>query len=170
MERIQKLIRDIPDFPQPGILFKDITPVLRDPVAFRQTIDGLIQAERHNPFDLILGIESRGFIFAAAMAQQLGIGFIPVRKPGKLPYETVKESYSLEYGSNTLEIHTDAIQPGQRILVVDDVLATGGTAAAAGRLVRRLGGEVSAYAFVIELSFLSGRDRLDAPVHSLLTY
>lgn len=170
MERIQKLVRDIPDFPQPGILFKDITPVLRDPVAFRHTIDALVKAESESPFDLILGIESRGFIFAAAMAQQLGIGFIPVRKPGKLPYETVKESYSLEYGSNTLEIHTDAIQPGQRILVVDDVLATGGTAAAAGRLVRRLGGEVSAYSFVIELGFLSGRERLDAPVHSLLTY
>lgn len=170
MDHVRQLIRDIPDFPQPGIIFKDITPVLKDADAFQATIDALIAAQVETPFDVILGIESRGFIFAAAMAMRMGKGFIPVRKPGKLPYEVVRESYSLEYGTNTLEIHTDAIQPGQRVLVVDDVLATGGTAAAAGKLVAALGGEVAAYTFVIELAFLGGRARLNAPVNSLLIY
>lgn len=170
MDQVKLLIRDIPDFPQPGILFKDITPVLKDAAAFQATIDALIASQIETPFDVILGIESRGFIFGAAMALRMGKGFIPVRKPGKLPYQVVRESYSLEYGTNTLEIHTDAIEPGQRVLVVDDVLATGGTAMAAGRLVRALGGEVAAYSFVIELSFLDGRSRLDAPVGSLLIY
>lgn len=171
MDILIELIRDIPDFPQPGILFKDITPILRSPTAFQAAVDALCESHRDDRFDLICGIESRGFLFGAAMAYKLGVGFIPVRKPGKLPYQTIRESYALEYGTNVLEMHADAVEAGQRVLIVDDLLATGGTAEAAGKLVRSLGGAVAAYSFVIELSFLSGRLRLgDAPVKSLLTY
>lgn len=170
MDIIKQLIRDIPDFPQPGILFKDITPVLAHPDAFRACIDGLAAQWQDTPVDVICGIESRGFIFGAALALQLGKGFVPVRKPGKLPYQVVREEYSLEYGKNVLEAHIDAVQSGQRVLIIDDVLATGGTAIAASRLIQRIGGSVVGCGFVIELSFLSGREKLNLPCRSLLTY
>ncbi len=171
MDILKEHIRDIPDFPKKGIVFKDITPVLRSPQAFAAAVDGLVDAVATHEFDLICGIESRGFLFGAAMAYRLGRGFIPVRKPGKLPYRTIQESYALEYGTNTVEIHEDAVDPGQRVLVVDDLLATGGTAEATGKLIRRLGGVVAAYLFVVELSFLNGRPRFqDAPVLSLVQY
>lgn len=170
MDIIKQLIRDIPDFPQPGILFKDITPVLAHPEAFRACIVGLAEQWQDQPMDVICGIESRGFIFGAALALQLGKGFVPVRKPGKLPYHVVREEYALEYGKNVLEAHIDAVTPGQKVLVIDDVLATGGTAAAATQLLRRVGGEVVGCGFVIELGFLAGREKLDLPCRSLLHY
>jgi len=171
MQIIVDHIRDIPDFPKPGIVFKDITPVLSQPEAFRACITGLKEAQKALNVALICGIESRGFIFGAPMATDLNLGFIPIRKPGKLPYKTISESYSLEYGTNTLEIHEDAIQAGQRVLIVDDLLATGGTAAAAGKLVERVGGIVAGYAFVVELGFLQGRQKLgDPPIIALVTY
>lgn len=176
MQRAVSLMRDVPDFPQPGILFKDITPILADAQGFKEVLDALTDAVRsldtpEAPIDLICGVESRGFIFASALADRLGKGFIPARKPGKLPYHTVRESYSLEYGTNTLELHADAVAPGQRVLVVDDVLATGGTAAATGALIQKLGGTVAGYAFVVELAFLSGRSRLgETPVQALIQY
>ena len=153
----ESLIRDIPDFPKPGILFKDITPILADPPAMREVLDRLRAfAEEVKP-DIIVGIESRGFIFGMPLAVDLGLPFAPVRKLGKLPYRRISEEYALEYGTNTVEMHDDAILPGQRVLVVDDLLATGGTAAAAGRLVERLGGAVCGFGFVVELGFLEGR-------------
>lgn len=171
MEILKQHVRDIPDFPQPGILFKDITPILKSPVAFRAAVQGLCDLHQGGGIDLICGIESRGFLFGATMGYELGIGFVPVRKPGKLPASIIREAYALEYGTNVLEMHTDAVQAGQRVLIIDDLLATGGTAMAAGNLVRALGGMVVGYTFVIELSFLSGRARLnDAPVNALLTY
>lgn len=171
MQRALSLMRDVPDFPQPGIVFKDITPILADAQGFKEVLDALTEALRTTDFDLVCGVESRGFIFASALADRLGKGFIPARKPGKLPYATIRESYALEYGTNTLEMHTDAVKPGQRVLVVDDVLATGGTASATGALIRTLGGIVAGYAFVVELAFLSGRVRLHhAPVTSLIEY
>lgn len=154
-------IRDVPDFPKPGILFKDITTLLKDPQAFRQAIDLLTEAFRPDNVDIVVGMESRGFIFGAPLAYNLGAGFVPVRKLGKLPAETVRVEYALEYGTNTLEIHTDAIQPGQRVLVVDDLLATGGTVVATVDLIERLGGIVVGYGFLMELLFLHGRERLD---------
>ena len=154
------LIRDVPDFPQPGILFKDITTLIRDGAAFRYVIDRLVEAYRDAGIDAVVGVESRGFIFAAPIAHRPGVGFVPVRKPGKLPYKTVATAYELEYGSNTLEVHRDALSPGQRVLVVDDVLATGGSAAAAAELVETLGAEVAGIAVVVELAFLGGRERL----------
>jgi adenine phosphoribosyltransferase len=155
------LIRDVPDFPKRGIVFKDITTLLKDGPAFHQAIDLLSERLRAFPADLVVGMESRGFIFAAPIAYLLGVGFVPVRKLGKLPGRVVSTEYDLEYGTNTLELHSDAIAPGQRVLVVDDLLATGGTVAATIELVERLQGRVSAVAFLVELAELGGRARLD---------
>ncbi len=154
------LIRDVPDFPRPGILFKDITTLIKDGPAFRYVIDRLVEPYRGAGLDGVAGVEARGFIFAAPIAHALGVGMIPVRKPGKLPWEAVSTAYELEYGSNTLEMHRDALSPGQRILIVDDVLATGGSAAATAELVEMLGAEVAGIAVVVELTFLKGRERL----------
>lgn len=168
---LASLIRDVPDFPVPGILFKDITTLLQRPDAFRFVIDELTARFRDEHIDVIAGIESRGFIFGAPLAYTLGAGLVVVRKPGKLPSSSINESYSLEYGTNTLEIHDDAIAPGQRVLVVDDLLATGGSARATIRLVERLGGKVVGAVFVIELDFLKGREKLqDYAVHSLVHF
>ncbi|UCG52978.1 MAG: adenine phosphoribosyltransferase [Candidatus Latescibacterota bacterium] len=170
-EELKEHIRDIPDFPKPGILFRDITPLLLDPKAYRQTVDILRNRYEDQKIDKIVAVESRGFLFASPIAYQLGAGFIPLRKPGKLPYETIKESYALEYGEAALEIHKDAIQQGDRVLILDDLLATGGTAAAAVSLVKRLGGEVVEVCFLIELKPLGGRCKLNGtPVFSLLSY
>lgn len=164
-------IRDVPDFPVQGILFKDITTLLKDREAFRQAIDELYARTRHLSVDLVVGMESRGFIFSAPLAYLLGVGFVPVRKLGKLPAETVSIEYELEYGTNSLEMHTDAISPGQRVLVVDDLLATGGTVAATISLVQQLGGVVAGVAFLIELTALGGRMHLDDyPVISLISF
>jgi adenine phosphoribosyltransferase len=165
---IERYIRDVPDFPKPGILFKDVTPLLQSAAGLRRAIDGLAQAVDPATYDVIAGIESRGFIFGTALAFSLGKGFIPIRKPGKLPWRTASEAYELEYGTDTLEIHTDACASGSRVLLVDDLLATGGTMAAATKLVRRVGGEPVAAVFVIELTFLGGQKRLDLPTHSLI--
>lgn len=164
-------IRAIPNFPVEGILFRDITTLLQEPAAFRAAVDRLYDRTRNLGAEVVVGMESRGFIFAAPLAYLLGAGFVPVRKLGKLPAETLSVEYALEYGTNTLEIHRDAISPGQRVLVVDDLLATGGTVAATVQLIRELGGIVVATAFLIELEALGGRDRLDGhPVLSLITY
>lgn len=171
MADLAALIRDIPDFPSPGILFKDITTLLKDPEGLRQSIDQLTEQVRDFKPTKVVGMESRGFIFAVPIAYNLNVGFAPVRKVGKLPHETINLEYSLEYGTATLEIHRDAIQPGDRILVVDDLLATGGTVGATLGLVEQLGGEVCGVAFLVELSFLNGRSKLDNyPVVSLITY
>jgi adenine phosphoribosyltransferase len=159
-ERIRSLIRDVPDFPQPGIVFKDITPLLADPVAFSTVIDTIVVHYGRGNVDKVVGIEARGFIVAAPVAYHFNAGFVPVRKAGKLPWESDSESYELEYGSETLEIHKDAFAAGERVLIVDDVLATGGTAKATATLVERLGGKVVGIATIIELTFLKGRDRL----------
>jgi len=165
------IIRDITDFPVKGILFKDITPLLREPEAFGQAVRQLAERFRDAHIDQVLAIESRGFIFGAPLALELGAGFVPVRKPGKLPDETIAVEYTLEYGTNRLEIHTDAIHAGERVLVVDDLLATGGSAKAAIQLVERLGGEVVAATFVIELESLGGAERLAGyPVYSLIKF
>jgi adenine phosphoribosyltransferase len=170
MTDFKRFIRDIPDFPKPGIVFKDITPLLADAGAFRDMIAALVDPYRGR-VDTVLGIESRGFIIGAAAALALGTGIAIVRKPGKLPFRTHKASYQLEYGSDTLEIHHDAVGHGHRVLLIDDLLATGGTASAAIDLVRRCGGSVTACAFVIELAFLDGRKRLvPCEVHSLIRY
>lgn len=164
-------IRDIPDFPKPGILFKDITPLLGDSRAFQATIDGLAELTRKLKVDAIAAVEARGFLFAAPLALALGVGVVPIRKPGKLPYKTVSREYQLEYGVDRLEMHSDALSPGHRILAVDDVLATGGTMRACCELVRQTGAEVVACAFVIELGFLNGREKLGSDqVISLLQY
>jgi adenine phosphoribosyltransferase len=156
----KSLLRDINDFPTPGIIFKDITPVLANARAFQEVIDLLVQGAQERSPDVIAGVESRGFMFAAPVALRLGLGFVPIRKAGKLPYQTLREEYDLEYGSSAVEIHTDAIKPGQRVLIIDDVLATGGTAGAAARLVEKAGGKVCAISFVLELEFLVGRAQL----------
>lgn len=168
---LARLIRDVPDFPKPGILFKDVTTLLQDGPSFHQAIRLLTErVEQYRP-DVVAGMESRGFIFAAPVAYALGVGFVPVRKLGKLPAPTVSREYELEYGTNTLEVHRDAIQAGQRVLVVDDLLATGGTVACTINLVEQLGGQVAATAFLLELAFLHGRDRLGGyAVETLLTY
>jgi adenine phosphoribosyltransferase len=158
---VQGLIRDIPDFPEPGIVYKDITPLLADPVGFDTAIGAMVEPWSGAGIDVVIGIEARGFLFGATVARQLGLGFVPVRKPGKLPFSTSSVDYGLEYGTDTLEIHTDAIGEGQRTLVIDDVLATGGTAAATAELVRRHGGVLVGFGFLIELGFLGGRTRLD---------
>ncbi len=166
-ERLRTAVRTVPDFPKPGIGFKDITPVLGDPALFRDVVHALGAAA--GPVDVVIGIESRGFIFGAPVALERGCAFVPLRKPGKLPYTTMRIDYGLEYGTDALEAHVDAIRPGARVLLVDDVLATGGTAAAAVELVRRLGGEVVGAAFVLELTFLNGRAKLGSvPLHVLL--
>ena len=167
---IESLIRDVPDFPKPGILFKDITPLLQSPEGLRASIEGLASLVDPEGYDLVCGIESRGFIFGTALANHVGKGFVPIRKPGKLPWKTASESYELEYGTDTIEIHLDAVAEGQRVLMVDDLLATGGTMEAALKLVRRIGGDPVACCFAIELDFLEGRKRLDAPVHALVNY
>ena len=170
-DRLKKLIREVPDFPKKGILFYDITTLLKDKVGFARLIDALSEHYIGKEIDLVLGMEARGFIFGPALAYRLNAGFVPVRKPGKLPAETVKISYELEYGSNALEVHKDAIQKGQRILIVDDLLATGGTAVATADLASRLGAKIAGLAFVVELDFLKGRERLsDYDVFSLLHY
>ena len=171
MEHLKKLIREVPDWPKKGILFYDITTLLKDPTGLRELIDGLAANYTAQPVDVVLGVEARGFIFAPAIAYRLGAGFVPVRKPGKLPSQTASVSYALEYGSDTLEIHKDAIQPGQRVLIVDDLLATGGTAAACVQLVNGLGGHVVGVAFAIELLFLNGRKKLEGlDIFSLIEY
>jgi adenine phosphoribosyltransferase len=171
LPEIEKAVRNIPDWPKPGIQFKDITPVLADARLFAASIAFLAGPHAPGSIDAVAGIEARGFIFAAAVAWHLGAGFVPVRKQGKLPYRTVEASYALEYGTNTIAVHADALKPGARVLLVDDVLATGGTAAAAAGLLRQLGGQLVEVVFLIELFFLKGRDRLGAgPVRSLLTF
>jgi adenine phosphoribosyltransferase len=171
MDNLKSLIREIPDFPKPGILFYDITTLLKDKSGLRGVIDGLAAHYRDAQVDLVLGIEARGFIFAPALAHALGAGFVPVRKPRKLPAECLTVTYDLEYGSDSLQMHKDAVQPGSRVLIVDDLLATGGTAAAAARMVREAAGVVAGLAFVIELTFLNGRGRLAGyDVFSLLQY
>lgn len=168
---IAAAIRTVPDFPKPGIQFKDITPVLANGRLFSGTIDLLCQNYRPGEVDAVVGIDARGFIFAAAVAVRLGAGFVPVRKKGKLPYATHEQSYDLEYGSNTVAIHTDAVQPGARVLLVDDLLATGGTAAAAVHLLEKIGAKILEIHFLIELEFLAGRSKLKGyPVKSLVTY
>jgi adenine phosphoribosyltransferase len=164
-------IRVIPDFPQPGIRFKDITTLLKDAEAYRKAVETLADQVRHLNVDLIAGPEARGFVVGAPLALMLGVGFVPIRKSGKLPGETVEASYDLEYGSDKLAIHKDAIRPGQRVLVADDLLATGGTIATTVKLVRMLGGEVAGAAFLIELGYLNGREKLEGlDVFSLMTY
>jgi adenine phosphoribosyltransferase len=171
MDHLKQKIRHVPDFPKPGILFYDITTLLQDPEGFRMAIDSIALPFRDERIDLVVAIESRGFIFGAAVADRIGAGFSPVRKPGKLPSRTIKATYDLEYGSDTLEMHDDAVKKGQRVLIVDDLLATGGTASATMQLVRRQGGDVMALAFLIELVALSGRSKLVGQnVHAVLKY
>lgn len=168
---LRQFIRDVPNFPRPGVLFKDITPLLRNGAALAECVDRLAEHVDGRPIDAVAGIESRGFLFAAALAVRLGVGLIPLRKPNKLPHTRLRETYELEYGSDSLEMHDDAIRPNERILLVDDLLATGGTMNAARRLVDRAGGKVVACLFVIELSFLKGRSRLPGvPLEALLVY
>ena len=170
-EPLKKLIREVPDFPKKGILFYDITTLLKDKLGFAMLIDALSERYLEKKVDLVLGMEARGFIFAPALAYRLNAGFVPVRKPGKLPAATAKYDYALEYGTNTLEIHKDAIQKGQRVIIVDDLLATGGTAEATTKLAVSLGAEVVGLGFVVELDFLKGRDKLQHyDVFSLLHY
>jgi adenine phosphoribosyltransferase len=169
--RLRAAIRDIPDWPQPGVTFKDITPLLNEPAVFRAVVDALADAFADARVDRVLGVEARGFIFAAPVAYRLGAGLVPVRKAGKLPWEIEQEEYVLEYGTDLLEVHKDGVHPGDRVLIVDDVLATGGTAAATARLVERIGGEVIGFGFLMDLAFLNGREQLDGyDVVSLLTY
>ena len=164
-------VRSIPDHPQPGVVFRDITPLLGDAATFTAAVDGLVGDFAGSPVDRVVGVEARGFIFASAVAYRIGAGLVPVRKAGKLPWAVVREEYDLEYGSDKLEIHRDAIHPGERILIIDDVLATGGTAAATARLVETLGGVIAGLGFVIELDDLGGRKHLgERPVKALLHY
>jgi adenine phosphoribosyltransferase len=168
---LKQYIRDIQDFPKPGIVFKDITPLLLDPIARKETLQLLLSQVQDKKIDKVIGVESRGFFFGILLAEALDVGFIPVRKPNKLPYETIAASYDLEYGTDTLEIHTDAIQKGDKVLIHDDVLATGGTAKAVCELVTRLGGEIVQVNFLMELSFLNGRDKLpNTEVFAAITY
>ena len=170
-DQLKKLIREVPDFPKKGILFYDITTLLRDKTGFARLIDLFSENYIGKQIDLVLGMEARGFIFGPALAYRLNAGFVPVRKPGKLPAATYRVEYELEYGSNALEIHKDAIEPGQRVLIVDDLLATGGTAVATAKLASSLGGEIAGLAFVVELDFLKGREKLSGyEVFSLLHY
>jgi adenine phosphoribosyltransferase len=170
LDHARSLIRDVPDFPQPGILFKDITPVLADATAFQNVLDALAERIAGRGFQRIVAIESRGFVFGAALADRLKIGFSPVRKLGKLPYKTHRIEYALEYGKGVLEAHVDAVAPGEKVAIVDDLLATGGTAWGAAQLVQGQQGMVGAFLFVVELSFLKGRERLLGPVESLIQY
>jgi adenine phosphoribosyltransferase len=171
LDTLKLLIREVPDFPKPGILFYDITTLLKDKAGLKGTIDALKTRYEGAPVDVVIGVEARGFIFAPALAYALGAGFVPVRKPKKLPSECAQISYDLEYGSDTLEVHRDAVTPGSRVLIVDDLLATGGTARAVTQLVEQLGGTVAGLGFVVELTFLGGRDKLSGyDVFSLLQY
>jgi adenine phosphoribosyltransferase len=171
MDSLKTKIRDIADFPKPGIVFKDITPLVQDPATLKTCIDALISPFKDSNITAVAGMEARGFIFGSLAAWELGVGFIPLRKPGKLPYDVQSVDYALEYGNASLEAHIDAVNEGDRILLVDDVLATGGTARASCELVEKLGGEVVACAFVMELSFLNGREQLtDYPLHSVMTF
>ena len=171
MEELKEVIREVPDFPKEGILFYDITTLLKDAEAFAKAVDALSGRYEDARIDAVAAIEARGYIFGPALAYRLGVGFIPVRKPGKLPARTIQETYELEYGTDTIEMHEDAVEEGQKILIVDDLLATGGTAAAACRLVEKAGGQVVACCFLIELSFLNGRGKLGPrDVFSLLKY
>jgi len=168
---LKQMIRSVPDFPKPGINFYDITTLLKDPQGLKATIDSLTVPYEASGIDVVVGIESRGFILGAAVADRIGAGFIPIRKPGKLPAKSIKEIYDLEYGKDALEIHADAVEKGQRVLIVDDVLATGGTAAAAVALVKQLGGQLTGLAFLIELLFLNGKTKLPGEqVYSVLQY
>jgi adenine phosphoribosyltransferase len=171
MDALKTRIRHVPDFPKPGILFYDVTTLLRDPEGFRLAIDGLSEPYKNRGIELVVGIESRGFILGAAVADRIGAGFVPVRKLGKLPSTTVRASYDLEYGSDSLEMHRDAIEPGQRVLIVDDLLATGGTAKATVGLVKQVGGQIEGLAFLIELVDLHGRKKLEGEkIQALLQY
>lgn len=171
MDDLKKLIREVPDYPKPGILFYDLTTLLKDKRGFHDLVDRLCDHYANRKVDVVVGVEARGFIFAPALAYRLGAGFVPVRKPKKLPAKTTQVCYALEYGTDTLEIHQDSIQPGQSIIVSDDLLATGGTAAATVQLVRELGGEVAGVAFAVELTFLNGRAKLPGlDVFSLIQY
>jgi adenine phosphoribosyltransferase len=171
MDHLKAKIRSVPDFPKAGILFYDITTLLQEPEGFREAVDSMARPFAGQGIDVVVGIESRGFIFGAAVADRLGAGFTPVRKPGKLPSTTVRATYALEYGTDTLEMHDDAVRKGQRVLIVDDLLATGGTARATADLVERIGGTIHALAFLIELEALNGRQRLDElTIHSVLKY
>jgi adenine phosphoribosyltransferase len=169
--RLEDLIRDVPDFPQKDVLFKDITPLLQDPKAYHAAMDRLAAHYADTGIEVVVGVESRGFIFAAPLAYLLNAGFVPVRKFGKLPSQTASVEYALEYGTNVVEVHMDAIKPGQRVLIVDDLLATGGTVSAAIELVEKLGGHIAGIAFLVELSFLKGREHLqDYDVFALINY
>lgn len=171
MSKLETLVRDIPDFPEEGVVFKDITPVLGDPDAFNALIDAMSQPFLDQGITKVAGIEARGFTLATPVADRIGAGFIPLRKPGKLPYQTVKEEYQLEYGTDALEVHTDAVSPGERVLLVDDVIATGGTAKAAIQLLRNVGADVVGLSVFIELVFLGGASKIDSvPLHALLRY
>jgi adenine phosphoribosyltransferase len=171
VEAIKKLIRDIPDFPKPGILFKDITPLLGNAEQFKRAIDMCVERYQDKAIQKVVCVEARGFIVGAPLAAKLGVGLIPIRKPGKLPCDTIKQTYDLEYGTDTLEIHADAIAPGDRILIVDDLLATGGTVSAAVDLIKKLQGKIVGVTFLIELDFLKGREKLDGQdVFSLIHY
>jgi adenine phosphoribosyltransferase len=171
MDDLKKLIREVPDYPKPGILFYDLTTLLKDKQGFHTLIDRLCAHYQGHTIDIVAGMEARGFIFAPALAYRLGAGFVPIRKPRKLPAKTASVSYALEYGSDTLEVHEDAIQPGSRVIICDDLLATGGTAAATVQLVRKLGGKIAGAAFAVELTFLGGRAKLpDIDVFSLIQY
>jgi adenine phosphoribosyltransferase len=167
---LKRFVRDIPDFPKPGILFRDVTPLLLDPAALRAAVDAMVAPYRGAGVQRVLAIESRGFVFGAPIALALGAGFALVRKAGKLPYETHQASYALEYGEDRVEMHVDAVEPGQRVLVVDDLIATGGTAGAAIQLARRAGGEVVGACFLIELAALGGVRQIEVPCHAVLTY
>ena len=168
---LREHVRDVPDFPRPGIIFRDITPLLAAPDAFALTVDAMAAPFADEPIDKVLGVEARGFVFAAPVAYRRGAGFVPVRKVGKLPWEVEREEYVLEYGTDLLEIHRDAVAPGERVLIVDDVIATGGTAAATARLVEKLGGEVAGFAFLLELAALAGRSQIENHrVHAVLRY
>src|SRR5215210_8623962 len=169
--RLTEAVRDVPDFPKPGIVFKDITPILGDRVLFKLSIDIFAEACEKLAVSKVVGIDARGFLFGAAVAYRLGLGFVPVRKKGKLPYKTESASYTLEYGEACVEMHVDAISPGERVVLIDDLLATGGTSAAAVKLIRKMGGDLVEAQFLIELGFLNGRENLDAvPVHTIIKY
>lgn len=171
VEKLRAAVRDVPDFPKKGIVFRDITPLLSDPVLFRASVDLFLQRCRGREIDKIVGIDARGFLFGSAVAYELGVGFVPIRKRGKLPYKTQVAKYSLEYGEAEMEMHTDAIRDGERVVLVDDLLATGGTSAAAAVLIRKAGAKLLEAQFLIELEFLHGRERLDpTPVTSFLKY
>ncbi len=172
-QRLRAAVRDVPDFPKPGIIFKDITPILKDPGLCEAVVERMAEPINPETIDVVVGIESRGFLFGLMLAQRLGKPFVPVRKVGKLPYDTVQQEYALEYGSATIEMHADAFPVGSRLLIHDDLLATGGTVTAASHLIERLGGHIAGYTFIICLDFLNGRDRLatfSSQIHTLLSY